>query len=208
MLMKYWLYLPKDYEAKAADRFPLLLFLHGSGECGTDLEKVKLHGPPMLISKGREFPFIVVSPQHDTERAKQFFWPSDVLTALLDDLEKKYRIDTEREYVTGLSLGGEGTWSMAVANPKRFAAIAPIAGWHDVKDADKLVDTPVWAFHGEKDTAVKLTIGQEIIDAVKRLGGDVKFSVTKDGIHNVWTKTYEGDDLYKWFLRHRRKPSP
>jgi predicted peptidase len=113
--LAYWLYLPQGYESR--EQWPLMLFLHGSGERGSDLERVKRHGPPKLIAAGRQYPFIVVSPQSPQSGG----WEPDLLNLLLDDLQKTYRVDENRVYLTGLSMGGAGTWRLAASNPHRFA---------------------------------------------------------------------------------------
>jgi len=202
MKMKYWLYLPKEYASKPRDTFPLLLFLHGSGDSGDDLDQVKkLHGPPMLIDKGKDFPFIVVSP---LDGNKTFLWEADVLHALLDDVEAKYRVDKTREYATGLSLGGQGTWAVALMRPNRFAAIAPVAGWFTPEDAPKIAHIPTWVFHGEKDTAVRVKFADDMVAALKTAKAkEVKYTLVKNGIHNVWTAAYADKALYDWFLKHR-----
>lgn len=146
--MSYLLYLPKDYEKQ--ESWPLLLFLHGSGERGDDLELVKVHGPPKLIAAGKDFPFIVVSPQCPKDR----WWEPIELVALLNDLSDKYKVDHDRIYVTGLSMGGFGTWQLASYAPDRLAAIVPICGGGEKYWAKKFLHIPVWAFHGGKDTGV------------------------------------------------------
>src|SRR4028119_329769 len=120
----YLLYLPEAYGKDPNQKWPLVVFLHGSGESGSDLEKLKAHGPPKLIAQGKAFPFIVVSPQAPDGVRRG--WDVEVLNALLDDMLAKYSVDTDRVYLTGLSMGGYGTWSWATANPERFAAVAPI----------------------------------------------------------------------------------
>src|SRR6185312_957721 len=120
----YLLYLPEGYSADSTQRWPLILFLHGAGERGTNVWLVAKHGPPKIDTTMTNFPFIVVSPQCPDGKA----WSDDVLLALLDQVEAKYRVDTHRVYLTGLSLGGFGTWSLGLHHPERFAAIAPICG--------------------------------------------------------------------------------
>ncbi len=122
----YLLYLPADYGKDAKKKWPLIMFLHGAGERGNNLEVVKKHGPPKMIAQGKSFDFIVVSPQCPND----LWWPeqTDVLITLLDEIEAKYRVDTDRVYLTGLSMGGFGTWTLAAKYPNRFAAIAPICG--------------------------------------------------------------------------------
>ena len=125
MKIDYLLYLPKDY-GKTQDKWPLMIFLHGAGERGSDLNKVKVHGPPKLVERGKGLPFIIVSPQCPSGH----WWPTKVETvmALIDDIVEKYNVDESRIYLTGLSMGGYGTWAIACAHPERFAAIVPICG--------------------------------------------------------------------------------
>src|SRR5262245_28895211 len=146
--LSYLLYLPSGYE-KAEKPFPLILFLHGRGECGDNLALVKKHGPPKIVESKKDFGFIVVSPQCPTPG-----WQTDALLPVLDEIEANYKVDKERVYLTGLSMGGAGTWALAAAAPKRFAAAAPICGFGDPKGAEKLKGLPIWVFHGAKDRAV------------------------------------------------------
>lgn len=193
---KYLLYLPKDY-AVSDKEFPLLLFLHGIGERGTDIEKVKTHGLPKLISEGKEFPFIVLSPQCPDS----VFWKTDVLSALIDEIESKYRVDKNRIYVTGLSMGGNGTWSLALTQPNRFAAIAPVCGWSHPVEFCKITHIPIWIFHGAKDNVVPLNFSEQMIQQSKACGSaNVKFTVYPEANHDAWTETYNNEELYKWFL--------
>ena len=196
--MDYLLYLPKDYEKKEA--WPLLLFLHGAGERGNDLELVKRHGPPKLIEAGREFPFLVVSPQCPANR----WWDTGALTMLLDELIARYRVDQDRIYVTGLSMGGYGTWSLASQTPERFAAIVPICGGGERYWARSMKQLPVWVFHGAKDAVVPLERSQEMVEALKKQGGNVKLTVYTDAGHDAWTETYNNPQLYEWLLEQKR----
>jgi predicted peptidase len=197
--MNYLLYLPNDYEKQ--ESWPLLLFLHGSGERGDDLEHVKVHGPPKLISKGKAFPFIVVSPQCPKERR----WEPIELVALLDDLSKNYKVDADRICVTGLSMGGFGSWQLASFAPNRLAAIAPICGGGEKYWAKQFAHLPVWAFHGAKDTGVPLERSQIMIDELKKLGANPKLTIYPEAGHDSWTETYDNPALYEWLLEQRRK---
>lgn len=196
--VRYLLYLPKGYAQDSTQRWPLLLFLHGSGERGDDLEKVKKHGPPKLIAQGREYPFIVVSPQ-----ASQG-WESQDLYDLLQDCKRRYRVDPDRVYLTGLSMGGYGTWDLALKHPEEFAAIVPICGGGDTADAWKLRNIPVWCFHGAKDSTVPIIRDQLMVRAVERYNPSVKFTVYPEAGHDCWTVTYNNDSLYTWLLDQRR----
>lgn len=206
----YLLYLPSDYSPTSKKRWPLMLFLHGAGERGTNLTKVAAHGPPKLVAQGKkDLPFIIVSPQCPTGDR----WKPEVLTALLDDVIAKYRADTNRLYLTGLSMGGYGTWALAAEHPERFAAIAPICGGGDTipillagtKKKAALKSLGVWAFHGAKDPVVKLEESEKMVNAFKQIGApDVRLTVYPDAGHDSWTETYDDPRLYEWFLGHRR----
>ena len=197
---KYLLYLPEGY-GEGGKKWPLMMFLHGAGERGDNLELVKKHGPAKMIEQGKDFEFIVVSPQCP----EGLWWPEkvDTLLALLDDIESRYDVDTDRVYLTGLSMGGFGTWSLACGHPGRFAAVAPICGGGRWFLGDRLKDVPVWAFHGAKDNVVPLEESGKMVDAVKKAGGDAKLTVYPEAGHDSWTATYNNAELYAWFLSHR-----
>ena len=202
--LDYLVYLPTDYEKK--DSWPLLLFLHGAGERGDDLELVKKHGPPKLIEQGKPFPFVVVSPQCPMDG----WWSTKPLelVALLDEIVAKYKIDQDRIYLSGLSMGGFGTWMLAAYAPDRFAAIVPVCGGGERLMARRLTHLPVWAFHGAKDQVVPLGRSEEMVDALKKLHGDVKLTVYPEAGHDSWTATYENPEVYEWLLQQKRKPMP
>ena len=197
--LEYLLYLPKDYDSQEA--WPLMLFLHGAGERGDDLSRVAIHGPPKLVEQGRDFPFVIVSPQCKASET----WESIELSKLLDQVIAEHKIDEQRIYVTGLSMGGYGTWDLACYEPHRFAAIAPICGGGKTWLVGKLQDLPVWAFHGAKDNVVPLEKSQELIDKLESMGHAPKLTVYPDLQHDSWTVTYENPELYEWFLSHTRR---
>lgn len=198
--MDYLLYLPKNYDEQ--ESWPLVLFLHGAGERGDNLELVKKHGPPKLVSEGQEFPFIVVSPQCP----KDVWWEPIELSALLDQVIKTHKVDEDRIYVTGLSMGGFGTWRLAAFTPHRLAAIAPICGGGEKYWARRFPHLPTWAFHGAKDKGVPLERSQEMVDAMKEKGGEPKLTIYPDAEHDSWTETYNNPDFYTWLLAQKRKP--
>ena len=196
--MKYLLYRPKEYDKQAA--WPLVLFLHGAGERGDDLNLVKKHGPPKLVEAGKEFPFILVAPQCPKGR----WWNVVELAALLDEVVEKQKVDRERIYVTGLSMGGFGTWSLAAYASDRLAAIAPICGGGEPFTTKLFAKLPVWVFHGGKDTTVPLERSEKMVEALKKLGGDVKFTVYPEAGHDSWSETYGNDEFYAWRLAQKR----
>ena len=198
--MHYLLYLPEGYANDTAKKWPLLIFLHGSGEAGTDLEKIKVHGPPKLIEQGKKFPFIIVSPQAPPETG----WQIEVLKGMLDDLRKKYRVDNDRLYLTGLSMGGFGTWNFSEKYPGEFAAIAPVCGGGDADKVWQLRHTPVWCFHGAKDDVVPPSSSQRMVDSLRKYNSDVRFTLYPEANHNSWEVTYNNDSLYTWLLGQKK----
>jgi predicted peptidase len=196
---RYLLFLPAGY-GEDEQQWPLILFLHGMGQCGSDLEKVKEHGIPKIVESRKDFAFIAVSPQCPEGE----FWSSDVLINLLDEVTDRYAVDADRIYLTGLSMGGFGTWYLACEYPQRFAAIAPICGGGEPLAASRLKDVPVWAFHGAKDKVIPVKGSKEMVQALKDCRGDAKLTVYPDTGHDSWTQTYDNQELYNWFLKHRK----
>lgn len=195
----YLLFLPRGYET-STQRWPLLLFLHGAGQRGSDLELLKEHGVPKIVESQPDFPFIVVSPQCPTDG----WWTSEPLAALLDEIEASYRVDRDRIYVTGLSMGGFGTWQLAMEYPHRFAAIAPICGRGNPLLAHRITHLPVWTFHGTRDRVVPISYTREMVRKLRELGAKPKFTVYRGVEHDSWTRTYENPRLYRWLLSHTR----
>lgn len=204
----YLLYLPKDYQQEQQNRWPLVLFLHGMGERGGDLRLVTRHGPPKLVEEGRDLPFLLVSPQCPSYG--WWGWDTNIhaLAALLDELEHTYAVDPDRLYVTGISMGGYGTWALANAYPNRFAAIAPICGGGNPSTICDIRHVPVWTFHGDLDQAVPLQQTMELVDALRACGGNVRLTVYPGVGHDSWTQTYANLELYMWLLEQRRVAQP
>ena len=200
--LRYLLYLPKGYGENQEQKWPLMLFLHGAGERGNDLNVVKKHGPPKLIDQGKDLPFIIVSPQCPSGS----WWTEqlDALMALLDEVQSKHAVDPDRIYLTGLSMGGFGSWALGCRYPQRFAALAPICGGGEWFLAERLKDVPVWTFHGAKDPVVPLRESQEMVTALRRAGGNVQLTVYPEAQHDSWTETYNNPKLYEWFLSQRK----
>ncbi len=196
----YLLYLPKDYEMQQQKHWPLILFLHGAGERGKDVNRVKSQGLAKMLQKPQDFPFIVVSPQC----AINVWWHINDLDMVLDEVMREYRVDIDRIYVTGLSMGGFGTWALAIHYPHRFAAIAPICGGGNPTRVCAIKHVPVWTFHGAKDEIVPLERSKEMVEALKKCGGHVLFTVYPEADHDSWTQTYANPQLYDWLLECTR----
>jgi predicted peptidase len=221
--VRFLLYLPKDYAGDPTRKWPLILFLHGSGQSGGQIDDVAVTGLPNLLVKKNDFPFIVVSPQLPAppegayglqfdDYIVQFGWGRwvDRLQGLLAWLETNMPVDRKREYLTGLSLGGFGTWEYARKFPQRFAAIAPIAGGLesslDTAPADicSLKNLPVWAFHGGKDITVRPGYSTTLIDALKACGGRPILTIYPETGHNSWDTAYSDPELYEWMLNQSK----
>lgn len=203
--LDYLVQLPEGYDApgSAGRKWPLMVFLHGAGERGADLALVAKHGPPKQIAAGRRFPAIVISPQCPAEG----WWPDEPVLELVDHAEKTYRVDPGRIYLTGLSMGGYGTWHFASRAPGRFAAIVPICGGGVPYHMRKLAGLPVWAFHGRKDTAVPFEESERLVKALERAGNPaVKFTLYPDAGHDSWTAAYDTPELWEWLFAQQRKP--
>lgn len=184
--------IPKSSESKP----PLLIFLHGSGERGEDLNRVSIHGPLRLIKEGRDLPFLIIAPQLEEDGN----WNVQKLDETLAQIEKQFDFDRNRVYLTGLSRGGLGVWNWAMHSPNKFAAIAPIAGWSNVGDVCQLTQTPVWAFHGEKDDVVRIFHTEDMVKWLKECGGKPIFTRYENANHDSWTKTYYNQEFYDWLL--------
>lgn len=201
----YLLYLPREYDRWSEKRWPLLLFLHGLGERGNDIEMIKRHGLPRLIEDGRHYPFVIVSPQCPDDE----WWDVLALEALLARLIEKYNVDENRVVVVGMSMGGYGTWALAQRHPERYAAIVPICGGGEIRHAAAMRDLPVWAFHGAKDTVVPLKRSQEMIDGIVAAGGRPRLTVYPEVEHNAWDAALSYPELWSWLLAQRRMaPDP
>jgi predicted peptidase len=198
----YLLFLP-NHDAAKGQILPTIVFLHGAGEKGSNLDDVKRHGIAKVVEEQPNFPFITISPQCPRGQ----FWSVKRLSMLLDEVLAAYPIDSDRIYLTGLSMGGYGTWRWSAAEPQRFAAIAPVCGGGEPQNAYNLKNLPVWAFHGARDDIVPLNQSQEMVAALKACGGNVKFTVYPEADHDSWTQTYNNPQLYEWFLQHQRQYS-
>ena len=195
----YVTYLPKDFDESKS--YPLVLFLHGAGERGEDLELAcELGYMKYVREEGKEYPFIFVAPQCPANK----YWGcyTESLIAFMDYICDTLPVDKERIYLTGLSMGGYGTWFTAMAKPELFAAIAPICGGGMAWNA-KVLTMPVWAFHGAEDNIVSTVQSDEMVAKLKECSKDVTYSRI-DGVgHNVWEYAYT-KELMEWLLSKER----
>lgn len=193
-------YQPSEFQAET--KLPLLIFLHGAGERGADLQLVKKHGPPKRIDQGEDLPFVVVSPQCPLDQWWAMKENVDGLAQLTQYLQSEYSIDSDRTYLTGMSMGGYGTWATAAAYPDRYAAIIPVCGGADLAIAADLKSTPAWAFHGRDDDIVPVIRSEEIVNEVSKIGGDARLTIYDNVQHDSWSVTYANREIYDWLLSH------
>jgi len=202
--LKYLFYLPKDYYNAKKIAWPLILFLHGMGERGNDLELVKIHGIPKIVKTQKDFPFIAVSPQCPTEYVWRDKKMLQAVESLILKIIKNYRIDKTRVYVTGLSMGGYGTWALAARRPELFAAAVPICGGGDPATVNVLKNLPIWVFHGGLDKVVLPEESEKMVRALEKDGGKVRYTLYPEAYHDSWTETYDNPALYDWMLSKRK----
>jgi predicted peptidase len=198
--MRLWLSVPRGYNA-TGQAWPLVVFLHGSGERGTEIERVRAHGLPKHAARGADYPFILASPQLEEGRR----WEAVRLHGLMLALQARLRVDADRVCATGLSLGGHGVWDWATAFPQDLAAIAPVCGFGDPDDVCRLRRVPVRAYHGEIDSVVPLAGQKECVDALRACGGEVEFIVFPGVGHDAWNPAYDDPALVPWLMRQRRR---
>ncbi len=208
---KYALYLPAQYDADPRHHWPVIVTLHGSGEMGTNGTAPTVVGLPVYIAANpTKFPFVTIIPQ-----ARTMWWGDEdalVVFAILEHVLREYRTDRDRVYLTGFSMGGFGTWELAVARPDVFAALIPICGKVQF-DPEMLVNIrhlPIWAFHGRLDKHVPVSGSREAIEALKKLGANPKYDEYEFDDHYCWDETYANRDLWHWLLKPplKRKPAP
>jgi predicted peptidase len=205
----YLIYIPKTSAAAPQKKFPAIIFLHGSGERGTNVWDVAKHGPPKIVKDQDDFPFIVLSPQCPPKQ----HWEAAEVWAFVKEMKQRYPLDENRIYLTGLSMGGGGTWTTLIAHPDLFAAAVPICGPASTNllanvPPDKmeiLKHIPIRVFHGAKDPTVPVKNSEDMTAALKALGADVKLTVYPEAVHDSWTQTYTNPELFSWLLSHDRK---
>ena len=197
---RYLLYNPSSEAKKKKREWPLLIFLHGRGERGNNLNLVKKHGPPKIVET-KDLPFIIASPQCPRT---DLWWKPHVVAGLVDELLLKYPVDPDKVYLSGLSQGGFGTWATAAQHPKKFAAVAPVCGGGKTEWAKKFGPLPIWNFHGDADKVVPVGLSRIMVEAVEKAGGQIKYTEYPGVRHDSWTQTYRNPKLYDWLLSHSR----
>ena len=192
----YLVSLPDGFDGVKS--FPMVVFLHGSGERGDDIEKVKINGLPKYISQGQKYPAIILCPQCPDNMV----WNNIAfeLKALIDFAVEKYHADRDRISLTGLSMGGFGTWETAQLFPEVFSAIAPVCGGGMAWRCDALTSLPIRAFHGAKDDVVPLSCSAEMVDAVNGCGGHAELTIFPEDTHNSWDSAYLKTDVVGWMI--------
>ncbi|CAA9585728.1 MAG: hypothetical protein AVDCRST_MAG86-3480 [uncultured Truepera sp.] len=190
--LPYLLYTPKP-----AAKLPLILFLHGSGERGDDLDHVGDHGLSEILANLPEAA-LVVAPQCPANAR----WTDHLhaLETILDAVIAEHPADKSRVYLTGLSLGGQGAWFLAARAPQRFAALVPVCGRSNPGAADRLKNLPTWTFHGADDNIVPLNESTKMVSALEAVGGTVKLTMYPGTGHNSWTRAYSEPELYMWLF--------
>jgi pimeloyl-ACP methyl ester carboxylesterase len=197
---RYLTDLPQGYDENPSKRWPLILFLHGSDDGGSDLSSVRNSALPALIAHGKHVPALVISPECPEFES----WDLPTLAHLLDTITTKYRVDADRVYLTGVSAGGDLTWDLALVHPETFAAIVPMSGESDPGDAAQLRAVPVWGFNGEKDETVPPALMASMVDAVRTAGGAAHLTIIPGAGHDCWTQAYSTDALWTWLFAQKR----
>ncbi len=200
--MNYQLFVPDEYEANQNMEWPIILFLHGNKKRGDNIHLLDDYGLNWTAERKQDFKFIVVTPQCPESSS----WPfeREAVLTLLDEIISTYRVDRERVYLVGFSMGGNGAWDLAAFAPERFAAVVPISGWFDTEKALLLKDIPIWAFHGEDDDVVSIQGSEDMVAALKGVDGDIKFTSYPNLKHFIMDETFSNPDIYTWMLSHKR----
>jgi predicted peptidase len=199
----YLLYLPDNYKEENSKKWPLIIYLHGKSACGSNLDKVRRYGMPFYLDRGLKLEAIAIAPQCPAGKnwvADNWFLP------FLNDLKEKYSIDESRIYLTGMSLGGFGTFSLAIKYPEVFAAAVPLCGGGQPTTACPMKDIPTWVIHGDRDEQVPLARSTQMVEALKKCGGNPRFTILKGQPHDIH-RTYGNTDIYEWMLKQHKGES-
>lgn len=182
-------------------KYPVLFFLHGAGTRGTSIEPL-VNNPFFKITNGMNLPFVIVAPLCSENTWFDLF---EHLTALVKEVARLPYTDEKRIYLTGNSMGGYGTWQLAMSMPEYFAAIVPVCGGGMYWNAWRLKNVAVWAFHGALDKCVFPTESEKMIDIAKQAGTEAKLTIYPEAGHDAWTPTYSNPEVFEWLLKHESK---
>lgn len=196
--LKYLIRYPENFDA--AMSYPALFFLHGAGSRGSDMENLVSNPFFQEIAAHRDFPFVVIAPLC-SENTWFEMW--ERLMALVKQSAALPYVRSEQLYMMGASMGGYGTWQLAMSLPEYFAAIVPICGGGMFWNASRLVNVPVWAFHGAKDPVIPMEESRKMVAAVCSAGGNAKLTIYPENEHNAWSDTYSNPEVFAWLLQHR-----
>lgn len=196
--LKYVIKYPEDYNENK--KYPVIFFLHGAGTRGNDIEVLKNNVFFKITDKHKDFPFVLIAPLAHEECV--WFDHFETLKQFVVKMVNMPFCDKKRVYVMGASMGGYGTWQLAMSMPDYFAAIVPICGGGMYWSAYRLKNLPVWAFHGQKDNVVKCEESEKMVDAVNNKGGNARLTIYPENMHDSWTDTYKNEEVFKWLLLH------
>ena len=197
--LNYILHVPKNINEKK----PLIIFLHGSGEKGNNLEKVKIHGPLKYL-KNHELDSYILAPQCPENE----YWNAEVLYQLILKIERENNVDSNRIYLTGLSMGAWGVWNLAFSHPEKFAALVPIAGYVDripMIENCKIASIPTRIFHGILDDVVTYQYSMWLYKKLKDCSVDIELTLFDDANHDSWSRVYDHPEIYDWMLKQIKK---
>jgi predicted peptidase len=223
----YRLLLPKDYDPTAAAstrKWPLILFLHGAGERGNENRRQLKYFPTDMVSAANRESYrtFILAPQCPRDRAwsarnlrellgrtsrKQPVDEGKAVLQMLDKLMKELPIDPDRVYLTGLSMGGFGSWHLAALHPERWAAVVPICGGGDPATAGRIKKIPIWVFHGGKDRVVPPKLSRVMVEALKKAGGKPRYTEFPEAGHNSWNPGYRHPEFLPWLFKQRGRPA-
>lgn len=205
--LPYLVYLPQGYGEQGGAKWPLVIFLHGAGERGTDLSALGKHGLVRYVQEGKDYPFVMVAPQCPED----WTWDRSLqeLDLLLETILENYSVDTERIYLTGLSMGGFGTWHWAASRPDTFAALVPICGgtmplMGFPEKISVLKHVPIWVFHGADDQVVSPSMSEQLVNVLQELGAPVRYTKYKGVGHHSWDRAYNEPELIPWLLQQKK----
>jgi predicted peptidase len=220
--LPYRLLKPDGYDKEGKDRYPLVIFLHGGFGRGTDNKKQLRSGVEEFVKDAsrKKHPCFLAVPQCPPDKlwvnvnfvearrnlplTKSPTEPTALVLDLIEAVSNEHRVDKDRIYLTGWSMGGYGTWDLISRRPELFAAAMPLSGGGDPTQAEKLAKLPIWAFHGDVDPLAPVARSRDMIAAIKKAGGEPKYTEYKGVSHDVWTRTYKNEEVLDWLFQQKK----